>query len=102
MRNGGRWVEDGCVRHVGLTPWFALVPVQTSTNPPLIPCASYPIPPLSPHSCHLQSLGLVERLKLADERLDVAVHDAWQVAEVQLQTMIGDAILREIVGADLL
>ena len=44
--------------------------------------------------------------KCADERLDddveVAVHDVGEVVDGQADAVVGDAVLREVVGADLL
>src|SRR5579862_7361944 len=50
----------------------------------------------------LEGLGLEVRAQALDDVLDVTVHDARQVVLREADAVIGDAVLREVVGADLL
>src|SRR5215831_11780054 len=48
-----------------------------------------------------QFLGLVMSGKRVDDLIQFAVHDEIQLVQGQADAMIGDAILRKVVGADL-
>src|SRR5262245_12283098 len=49
----------------------------------------------------LEAFGLVELAEVVDEGVDFAFHDAGQVAEADVDAVVGDTVLREVVGADL-
>src|SRR5215468_5026740 len=48
----------------------------------------------------LQLLGLIVRDQRLDQRLDLAVHDLIELVDRKPDTVIGEPVLREIVGAD--
>src|ERR1700685_866008 len=50
----------------------------------------------------LEQLGLEERPTRADHVLDVAVHHRREVVARQADAVVGQTVLREVVGADLL
>src|SRR5262249_4160447 len=49
-----------------------------------------------------EALPLVEVAQAADQLVEVAGHDGVQLVEVQVDAVVGDAVLREVVGADAL
>jgi hypothetical protein len=54
------------------------------------------------HLQALQSIGLVGGDQVIDELVEVAVEHAGEIVARQADAMVGDAILRKVVGADLL
>src|SRR5579875_373315 len=50
----------------------------------------------------LELIGLVDGGQIVNKLIKIPVHDAGQIMPRQADTVIGDAILREVVGADLL
>src|SRR4051794_9491851 len=50
----------------------------------------------------LEPLGLVVGAQRLDDVEEVAVHDRWQVVLGQADPVVGDAVLGEVVGPDLL
>jgi hypothetical protein len=50
----------------------------------------------------LQSIGLGARHELVDHRIDVALERVLQLMHREVDAVIGDAVLFEVVGADLL
>src|SRR5579864_3996159 len=48
----------------------------------------------------LQLLGLVVRNQAVDDRLQLAVHDLGELMDGEADAVVGDTVLREVVGAD--
>src|SRR5207249_7848582 len=73
---------------------------------PVVLWSRGPVVPWSrgPWSSGLEGLELLLQLlrhEWLDQRIEVALEQVLQVVEGQVETMIGHAILREVVGADL-
>jgi hypothetical protein len=50
----------------------------------------------------LKFLGLVVSGERFEQRLQLAVHDGFELVEGEADSVVGDAVLREVVSADLL
>lgn len=50
----------------------------------------------------LQLFGLLMGGKSIDHLIQIAIHDLFQIMDGQADAVVGAAILREVVGADLL
>src|SRR2546425_12179349 len=49
-----------------------------------------------------ETVGLIGHDERIDQPVDVTIHDPWQVRQVEPDPVIGQAVLREVVGPDLL
>src|SRR5205807_747894 len=75
--------------------------VQSSSPPIVQPCASVVVGwPTEASSLLLQALLLVELLERLNQLFHFSGNNGIQLVQVQVDAVIGDAVLREIVGAD--
>src|ERR1700730_11583372 len=102
-RQPSAWARSTSASSRGYSdPFLARCPaVQSSRRPIVQPCCSVLVG-WATISLLLQPLFLVEILQRLNEFFHFSGDDGVQLVEVEIDAVVGDAVLREIIGADAL